>query len=152
MIILLALGIRFSKFPDAEEAVRIFSQYDTPRIKIISCFGLNRIEIIGNTNATNPPAVVLRGKQIVSEIEKQIVEIRATQVGFFHLTFETKGKPFIELGQRIKKGDDVGLIMCNLLHTADRVKSEVSGTVVEINLEDGMPVEFDQLLMKIETK
>jgi len=149
-IILIALGIRFSKFPDAEKAVQMFSQSDTPRIKIISCLGFNRIEIIRNTNAINSPAVVVRGKPTVLETKKQIVEIKSPKVGFFHLTFETEGKPFVEPGKEIKKGDAVGLIICNFLHTADRVKSEVNGTVLEILLEDGQPVGYGQVLMRVE--
>lgn len=150
VIILIALGIWFSKLPDAEKAVQIFSQSDKPRIKITSWLGLNRVVIIRNAAGINSPSTVVKSKTIVTETKKQIVEIRSPQVGFFHLTFKTEGKPFVELRKQIIRGDAVGLIICNLLHTADRIKSEVTGTVVEILPEDGQPVEFGQVVMRIE--
>ena len=152
-IIFIALGIWRSKLPcteDVKRAVEIFSQSDTTRIKIISCLGLNRTEIIKNTNYVNSPSTAVKSQPIVPETKKQIVEIRSSLVGFFHLSFETEKRPFVELGKNINKGDDVGLIICNLLHTADRIKSEVTGTVVEILLEDGQPVGYGQVLMRIE--
>ena len=148
-IILFVLEIQFSKFTNLEKAIQKFSQSNRPRIKIIYCLGLNRIEIVKNANTVRPKAVITKSEQIASE-KKQIAEIRSPQVGFFHLTFETEGKPFVELGRQINSGDDFGLIVCNLLHTADRIKSEVNGTVIEILAEDGQAVEYEQVLIRIE--
>jgi len=69
-------------------------------------------------------------------------------VGTFYRS-PAPGKPaFVELGQKVKAGDVVCIV--EAMKMMNQVKSDVDGIVREIHIEDGQPVEFDQLLISIE--
>ena len=66
-------------------------------------------------------------------------------IGTAYLAPEPGGKKFIEVGQKIKKGDTVMIV--EAMKTMNHVPSPISGTVKEISVEDGQPVEFGQTLV-----
>ena len=57
-------------------------------------------------------------------------------------------KPFITIGQSVKKGDTVCII--EPMKMMNHIESDVSGVVKQILVNDGEPVEFDQKLLVIE--
>ena len=61
---------------------------------------------------------------------------------------EPGGKKFIEVGQKIKKGDTVMIV--EAMKTMNHVPSTSSGIVKEILVADGQPVEFGQVLITLE--
>ena len=65
-------------------------------------------------------------------------------IGTAYLAPEPGGKKFIEVGQKIKKGDTVMIV--EAMKTMNHVPSPISGTVKEISVEDGQPVEFGQTI------
>ena len=66
-------------------------------------------------------------------------------IGTAYLAPEPGGKKFIEVGQKIKKGDTVMIV--EAMKTMNHVPSPISGIVKEISVEDGQPVEFGQTLV-----
>ena len=50
-------------------------------------------------------------------------------------------KPFITIGQSVKKGDTVCII--EAMKMMNQIESDISGVVVPILVNDGEPVEFD---------
>lgn len=68
--------------------------------------------------------------------------IRAPMVGLFHSV-----DGLTEVGARIKTGQVVGAI--ESMKLLNDIVSDVSGTVVESLVEDGMPVEYNQVLCKV---
>ncbi len=82
--------------------------------------------------------------------------IRSEEVGTFYRSYheiETKGdeqEPLVFIGQIIEEGDIIGII--NAMRLDIEIKSEFSGMIVEILVEDNTPVEFGQLLMFINPK
>ena len=69
-------------------------------------------------------------------------------VGTAYLAAEPGGKKFVEVGKKIKKGDTVMII--EAMKTMNHVPSSSDGTVKEICVEDGQPVEFDQKIVILE--
>ena len=61
---------------------------------------------------------------------------------------EPGGKKFIEVGNKIKKGDTVMII--EAMKTMNHVPSTSDGIVKEICVDDGQPVEFDQKIAILE--
>ena len=74
--------------------------------------------------------------------------VKSPIVGTAYLAAEPGGKKFIEVGKKIKKGDTVMII--EAMKTMNHVPSSSDGTVKEICVEDGQPVEFDQKIVILE--
>ena len=68
-------------------------------------------------------------------------------VGTVYLSPEPKAKAFIKQGQTIKKGDT--LLIIEAMKTFNPIKSEKSGKVEKILVNDAEPVEFGQPLIVI---
>ena len=77
------------------------------------------------------------GKKVVSPI-----------IGTAYLAPEPGGKKFTEVGKKIKKGETVMIV--EAMKTMNHVPSTFDGTVKEICVSDGQPVEFGQTLIIIE--
>ena len=84
------------------------------------------------------------------EIEKKIegTEIKSPIIGTAYLAPEPGGKKFVEVGKKIKKGDTVMIV--EAMKTMNHVPSTKDGTVKQIFVEDGQPVEYGQTLIIIE--
>ncbi len=57
-------------------------------------------------------------------------------------------RPFVEVGSQIKAGDPV--IIIEAMKTMNQIPAPRAGTVVQILVEDGQPVEYGQPLMIVE--
>ena len=75
-------------------------------------------------------------------------KITSPIIGTAYLAPEPGGKKFIEIGQKIKKGDTV--VIVEAMKTMNHVPSPLDGVVKEINVEDGQPVEFGQTIATID--
>tara|TARA_B100000886_G_scaffold178838_1_gene122591 strand:- start:2554 stop:2970 length:417 start_codon:yes stop_codon:yes gene_type:complete len=84
------------------------------------------------------------------ESEKKIegTEIKSPIIGTAYLAPEPGGKKFVEVGKKIKKGDTVMIV--EAMKTMNHVPSTKNGTVKQISVEDGQPVEYGQTLIIIE--
>ena len=71
-------------------------------------------------------------------------KITSPIIGTAYLAPEPGGKKFIEVGQKIKKGDTVMIV--EAMKTMNHVPSPHDGIVKEISVEDGQPVEFGQTI------
>ena len=82
--------------------------------------------------------------------EKKIegIEIKSPIIGTAYLAPEPGGKKFVEVGKKIKKGDTVMIVEAK--KTMNHVPSTNDGTVKQISVEDGQPVEYGQTLLIIE--
>ena len=71
-------------------------------------------------------------------------KITSPIIGTAYLAPEPGGKKFIEVGQKIKKGDTVMIV--EAMKTMNHIPSPLDGVVKEITVEDGQPVEFGQTI------
>jgi len=95
---------------------------------------------------------------IAPAIERKIIKedvsidnskkITSPIIGTAYLAPEPGGKKFIEIGQKIKKGDTVMIV--EAMKTMNHVPSPLDGVVKEISVEDGQPVEFGQTIATID--
>jgi acetyl-CoA carboxylase biotin carboxyl carrier protein len=69
-------------------------------------------------------------------------------VGTAYAAGEPGGKPFIEVGSKVKAGDT--LLIVEAMKTMNQIPAARAGTVVQILFEDGQPVEFGEPLVIIE--
>jgi acetyl-CoA carboxylase biotin carboxyl carrier protein len=74
--------------------------------------------------------------------------VPSPMVGTAYLASEPGAKPFIEVGSRIALGQT--LLIIEAMKTMNQIPSTRAGTVTQIRVEDGQPVEFGQPLVIIE--
>jgi acetyl-CoA carboxylase biotin carboxyl carrier protein len=75
------------------------------------------------------------------------VAVRAPMVGTFYRRASPQERPFVEVDQRVKKGDPLCLI--EVMKLFSTIPAPVDGVLEAIAAEDAAPVEFDQLLFVI---
>jgi len=89
-------------------------------------------------SAPPPPAASVRG---------DLQAITAPMVGTFYRAPAPGEAPFVEVGSRIAPGQAICIL--EAMKLMNELESEISGEVVEILVENGTPVEFGQVLMRI---
>ncbi|MFN6516522.1 MAG: acetyl-CoA carboxylase biotin carboxyl carrier protein [Nostoc sp. CreGUA01] len=82
-----------------------------------------------------------------STIDQRLVEVPSPMVGTFYRAPAPGEAPFVEVGDRVRKGQTVCII--EAMKLMNEIEAEVSGQVMEILLQNGDPVEYGQPLMRI---
>ena len=73
--------------------------------------------------------------------------IKSPMVGTFYRSASPGAKSFVDIGSDIKEGEPVCII--EAMKIMNEIQSEVKGTVVEVLVENGSPVEYGQKLFKV---
>lgn len=73
--------------------------------------------------------------------------VSSPMVGTFYRASAPGAKPFVEVGQQIKKGDAVCIV--EAMKMMNQIEADKDGVVEAILVEDGEPVEFDQPMIII---
>ena len=95
---------------------------------------------------TKTSAVVSPNKSVLkSSDESEGIRIKSPIIGTAYLAPEPGAKKFIEVGDKIKKGQTVMIV--EAMKTMNHVPSTADGEVKKILIEDGQPVEFGQTLV-----
>jgi len=90
-------------------------------------------------------AVVSPNKSVLKNLEdSEGTRIKSPIIGTAYLAPEPGAKKFIEIGDKIKKGQTVMIV--EAMKTMNHVPSTSDGEVLKILVEDGQPVEFGQTL------
>ena len=101
-------------------------------------------------------ANITTAKEIKSEAKPENIEtnkISGTEVtspiiGTAYLAPEPGGRKFVEVGKKINKGDTIMIV--EAMKTMNHVPSPIAGTVKEICVEDGQPVEYGHTIAIID--
>ena len=75
-------------------------------------------------------------------------EILAPLVGTFYRAASPEGEPFVKEGQKVKKGDVVGII--EAMKLMNEITADRDGTVQDIPAENGALVSFHQVLVRLQ--
>ena len=91
-------------------------------------------------------AIVSPNKSVLKSLdESEGVRVKSPIIGTAYLAPEPGAKKFIEVGDKIKKGQTVMIV--EAMKTMNHVPSTSDGEVKKILIEDGQPVEFGQTLV-----
>ncbi|MCC5645708.1 acetyl-CoA carboxylase biotin carboxyl carrier protein [Nostoc sp. CHAB 5824] len=82
-----------------------------------------------------------------STIDQRLVEVPSPMVGTFYRAPAPGEAAFVEVGDRVRKGQTVCII--EAMKLMNEIEAEVSGQVMEILLQNGDAVEYGQPLMRI---
>jgi len=74
--------------------------------------------------------------------------VTSPMVGTAYVGPEPGSRPFVEVGTRVQTGDT--LLIVEAMKTMNQIPSPRTGTVIQVLIEDGQPVEFGEPLMIIE--
>ena len=96
------------------------------------------------TEIQKPSKVTPSNKAVLSDDDNS-VRIKSPIIGTAYLAPEPGGKKFIEVGDKIKKGQTVMIV--EAMKTMNHIPSTNDGVVKEVLVKDGQPVEFGQSLV-----
>lgn len=100
----------------------------------------------GNAPAAVGPAPAAPASPAPPEVEFH--EIVSPMVGTFYRAPAPDAPPYVEVGQRITKGQT--LCILEAMKLMNELQSELEGVLREICVEDGEPVEYGQVLFRVE--
>ena len=99
---------------------------------------------IGLAESVKQSAVVSNNKAVLSNDDEGL-RIKSPIIGTAYLAPEPGSKKFIEIGDKIKKGQTIMIV--EAMKTMNHVPSTSDGEVKKILVNDGQPVEFGQTLI-----
>ena len=118
-------------------------------------FNLSEIEYAEETtkvrvsrSINNPGTISTEIKKKQSKINDANTRVTSPIVGTAYLAPEPGGKKFVEIGQKIKKGQTIMIV--EAMKTMNHVPSTADGVVKKVCVEDGQPVEFGQTIIILE--
>jgi acetyl-CoA carboxylase biotin carboxyl carrier protein len=106
---------------------------------------------VPESNSTPPmavqaPAVTLPGSPVLVD-EPGISYIKSPMVGTFYRSPSPESKPFLEVGAKVEETTLICII--EAMKIMNEIQAETKGTVVELLVENGQPVEYGQRLFKL---
>jgi acetyl-CoA carboxylase biotin carboxyl carrier protein len=101
------------------------------------------------TPADGMPAVAEPEAPPRAEAPKtKLLEVKSPMVGTFYSAPEPGAKPYVSVGSRIAKGQILCII--EAMKIMNEIESEFSGVVSEVAVQDAHPVEYGQVLFRID--
>ncbi len=97
---------------------------------------------------TAPPAVEAQPQP--ADNKSNLVEIKSPMVGTFYSAPAPDADPYVSVNEKVTSGQVVCIV--EAMKLMNEIESEVSGRIVEILGENGKPVEFGQILFRIDPK
>ena len=126
-----------------EELVGYLKEFGLSEIEYAE--GTNKVKVSRSINVSSIAPSEVKTKQEI--IESSGINITSPIVGTAYLAAEPGGKNFVEVGQKIKKGQTIMIV--EAMKTMNHVPSTQDGTVSKILVKDGEPVEFGQPLVSV---
>ena len=103
----------------------------------------NQKSINDNISIVNEPEV----PQAAPLGRSDLTEITSPMVGTFYRAAAPGEEPFVEVGNNIKVGQTICIL--EAMKLMNEIESEFNAEIVEILVENGTPVEFGQVLMRV---
>ena len=97
----------------------------------------NNIPVV---NEPEPP-------QVAPPARSDLTEITSPMVGTFYRAAAPGEEPFVEVGNNVKVGQTICIL--EAMKLMNEIESEFNAEIVEILVENGTPVEFGQVLMRV---
>jgi acetyl-CoA carboxylase biotin carboxyl carrier protein len=84
----------------------------------------------------------------VAAPKSSLLEVKSPMVGTYYSAPEPGAKPYVAVGDRIKKGQVLCII--EAMKIMNEIESEFDGVVREVLGENGHPVEYGQVLLRVD--
>jgi len=107
-------------------------------------------QTIANQKAINDNIPVVsepEAPQVAPPGRSDLTEITSPMVGTFYRAAAPGDDPFVEVGNNVKVGQTICIL--EAMKLMNEIESEFNAEIVEILVENGTPVEFGQVLMRV---
>ena len=106
-------------------------------------------QIIANQKSMNEISTVNEPEvpQVAPPGRPDLTEITSPMVGTFYRAAAPGEEPFVEIGNNVKVGQTICIL--EAMKLMNEIESEFNAEIVEILVENGTPVEFGQVLMRV---
>jgi acetyl-CoA carboxylase biotin carboxyl carrier protein len=141
--------------------VALMSRHDLEEIDLRQ--GEQRIRLRRGANKTTvtavPPVAAAPAAPAAAQVKsaapdtpaapvKKLIDIKSPTPGTFYARPSPDAEPFVKIGSRVDAKTVVCLIEAMKLYT--EIQAECAGVIMEILVENGQPVEFDQVLFRVD--
>ena len=103
----------------------------------------NQNSIDENVSIVNEP----KTPQIAPPGRSDLIDVISPMVGTFYRAAAPDEEPFVEVGNNVKVGQTICIL--EAMKLMNEIESEFNAEIVEILVENGTPVEFGQVLMRV---
>ena len=134
------MKIRISKSPTQRGAVQVAAPLPALLPAAAPVARLTPVEgvpTVGEAEAPKPAASVT-----------PLLEVKSPMVGTFYSAPEPGAKPYVAVGSRVQKGQILCII--EAMKIMNEIESEYAGVVKEVMMTDSHPVEYGQVLFRID--
>ena len=103
-----------------------------------------------NQKSTNENIIIANDTkvaQVPPPGRSDLIEITSPMVGTFYRAAAPGEEPFVEVGNNVKVGQTICIL--EAMKLMNEIESEFNAEIVEILVENGTPVEFGQVLMRV---
>ena len=104
---------------------------------------VNQKTINDNISVVNEP----EAPQVAPPGRSDLTEITSPMVGTYYRAAAPGEEPFVEIGNNVKVGQTICIL--EAMKLMNEIESEFNAEIVEILVENGTPVEFGQVLMRV---
>ena len=128
-----------------EELVDYLKEFNLSEIEYSE--GATKVKVSRSINSSNIISTEIKKKQFTTEDDNLGIHVTSPIVGTAYLAPEPGAKKFIEVGQKVKKGQTI--VIVEAMKTMNHVPCTQNGTVSKIFVKDGEPIEFGQPLISV---
>jgi acetyl-CoA carboxylase biotin carboxyl carrier protein len=134
------LKIRISKSPQQRGAVQVAAPVSMPALlPAVTPPRLTPADGVGAPAEAEPRPEPAKTADL---------EVKSPMVGTFYSAPEPGAKPYVSVGSRVSKGQVLCII--EAMKIMNEIESEFAGVVREIRVQDAQPVEYGQVLFRID--
>ena len=98
---------------------------------------------VDNITLTNNP----EASQVAPPGRSDLTDVTSPMVGTFYRAAAPGEDPFVDLGSKVNVGQTICIL--EAMKLMNEIESEFNAEIVEILVENGTPVEFGQVLMRV---
>jgi acetyl-CoA carboxylase biotin carboxyl carrier protein len=135
------MKIRISKSPQQRGAVQVAPSMPIPTLIPAPMADARSTPAAGMPSVQEEPPKAEAPKS-------KLLEVKSPMVGTFYRSPEPGANPYVTEGSRIEKGQILCII--EAMKIMNEIESEFSGVVREVQVEDAHPVEYGQVLFRID--
>jgi acetyl-CoA carboxylase biotin carboxyl carrier protein len=132
----------------------LFGAWSSVRVSkagVVSNAGGGHHVVVTAPSAGGPlgaPGVETGGGRREAAPPSHLAEIKSPMVGTFYSAPEPGAEPYVKVGSRVATGQVVCII--EAMKIMNEIESEIAGVVREVLMENAQPVEFGQLLFRVD--
>lgn len=135
------MKIRISKSPQQRGAVQVAAPLPMPAM--VPAAPVGRV-----SPPQGVPAMAEEGALAPEPPKSTALEVKSPMVGTFYKSPEPGAKAYVGVGDRVSKGQILCII--EAMKIMNEIESEYAGVIREVLVQDAQPVEYGQVLFKID--